>query len=47
MIEKEFHKLWVDLVFQHQFASHGEWLEKYGPQVDHDAASTTFALLSL
>jgi hypothetical protein len=47
MTEKEFNKLWVDVVFQQQFTSHGEWLGKYGPQVDPDAASTTFALLSL
>ena len=47
MTEKDQYRLWVDVVFKQDFTSHREWLEKYGPQVDPEAASTTFALLAL
>ena len=47
LTEKRQHRLWVDVVFKQDFSSHGEWLEKYGPQADPEAASTTFSLLSM
>jgi hypothetical protein len=47
MTEKGQHRLWVDVVWNQDFSSHGEWLEKYGPKADPEAASTTFTLLSM
>ncbi len=47
MTEKSQHKLWVDVVWNQDFSSHKEWLEKYGPQVNPEGASTTFTLLSM
>jgi hypothetical protein len=47
MTEKGQHRLWVDVVWNQDFSSHIEWLEKNSPQVDPEAASTTFTLLSM
>ncbi len=46
MTEKGQHRLWVDVVHNLDFSSREEWREKYGPTVDPEAASTTFALLA-
>ena len=46
MTEKEQHRLWCDVVWNQDFSSRKEWIEKYGPTVDPEAASTTMALLT-